>query len=138
MILSARSATTRRGLAMIETAIVLPLVLLLTMGLIEYGWLFLKAQQITNAARQGARVGARADASNLDIQDAVTGAMTLAGMEGSGYQLLIAPTDIALLETGQMLTVTVRVNYDSVGLGLPLIPTPGMLESAVVMGREGS
>ena len=48
------------GLATIEMAMVLPLLMLLTLGVIEYGWMFLKSQQITNAARQGARAGALA------------------------------------------------------------------------------
>ena len=32
----------------------LPLLLLVMLGAIEYGWLFFNVQQITNAARQGA------------------------------------------------------------------------------------
>ena len=36
-------------------------VLLFTFGAIKYGWLFLKAQQITNAARQGARMATLPD-----------------------------------------------------------------------------
>ena len=35
--------------------------LLFTFGAIKYGWLFLKAQQITNAARQGARMATLPD-----------------------------------------------------------------------------
>ena len=41
---------------MVEAAIVFPILLMLTLGAIEYGWLFLNAQQVTNAARQGARI----------------------------------------------------------------------------------
>ena len=47
----------RDGLAVVEMAIVLPLLILLTFGMIEYGWLFLRSQEISNAARQGARIG---------------------------------------------------------------------------------
>ncbi len=127
-----------RGIAIIETAIILPLVLLLTMGLLEYGWMFVKIQQITNAARQGARVGARADVTNAEVQAAVLGVMTSANLETSGYQLVIGPADITVLEPGQMLTVTITVPYANVGLGLPLTPTPANLASTTVMVREGS
>jgi Flp pilus assembly protein TadG len=39
-----KRVSSRHGLATVETAIVLPVILLLTVGLIEYGWLLLKAQ----------------------------------------------------------------------------------------------
>ncbi len=131
---------TRRGLSLIETAITLPLILLLLCGMLEYGWMFLKSQEVTNAARQGARVGARVDALNSDIAAAVSETMTLAGIEGSSYVLTILPADVSTLEPGTMFTVVVQVPYDGaegIGLGLPLIPTPGQLESAVTMAREG-
>ena len=60
-----------RGAALAEAAIVMSLLMMVTLGAIEYGWLFLKAQEITNAARQAARVailpdeGAPARASSL-------------------------------------------------------------------------
>ncbi len=49
----------RRGTAAVEAALILPLLMLLLLGVIEYGWIYLKSEQIANAARHGARVGAR-------------------------------------------------------------------------------
>lgn len=46
-----------RGAAAIEMAIVLPLLLAITFGLIEFGLLMYNQQVITNAAREGARRG---------------------------------------------------------------------------------
>lgn len=40
--------TSRRGTMVVETAIILPLLLLLTFGGLKYGWLFIKWQQINN------------------------------------------------------------------------------------------
>jgi hypothetical protein len=62
-----------RGAAAVEVALVLPVLLLVTFGAIRYGWFFLKAQQITNAARYGARVAVRADASTQDVLNAISG-----------------------------------------------------------------
>ena len=45
------------GSAVIEAALVLPVLILVTFGTIEYGWLFLKSQQIGNAARNASRMG---------------------------------------------------------------------------------
>ena len=60
-----------RGLATVETAIVLPLLLLITFGLLEYGWLFLKMHEITNAARHGARLAIRPSISQTEVDDAI-------------------------------------------------------------------
>ncbi len=59
----------RPGTAVVEAAFLLPLLLLILLGMIEYGWLYFNVQQITNAARQGARIailphaGAEAEAA---------------------------------------------------------------------------
>jgi len=45
------------GQAVLELAFVLPMVLLLLLGLIEFGVLFYNKAMITNASREGARAG---------------------------------------------------------------------------------
>ena len=45
-----------RGAALLETAIALPLVLLVSVGIFEFGRAFQTWQVITNAAREGARI----------------------------------------------------------------------------------
>jgi Flp pilus assembly protein TadG len=121
----------------VELAIVLPFLLVLILGLMEYGWLFLKTQQITNAARQGARTGARADATTAEISTAVAAAMAAAGLDGSGYSLTLTPGDPSTLLAGELLTLEVSVSYTNIGLGVPLVPTPATLDSMVTMAREG-
>ena len=76
-----------RGTATIEAAIMLPLLLLLTLGVIEYGWMFLKAQQTTNAARHAARIAIRPDSSNTDVINVIDQIMTSAEMGSSGYSV---------------------------------------------------
>ncbi len=130
-----RTTHVRRGALLIELAITLPLILLLIMGLMEYSWLFLKTQQITNAAHLGARTGARADAGLAEVNAAVDFAMSAAGMSGVwGFTVIPDP---AVLGVGEMVTVTVSVAYADIGFGFPLVPTPATLEAAVTMAREG-
>jgi Flp pilus assembly protein TadG len=45
----------RRGAATVETALVLPIVLLFLFGIFEYGRYFMTMQLLNNAAREGAR-----------------------------------------------------------------------------------
>lgn len=47
----------QKGAALLEFALVLPILLLLVFGIIEFGLLFYNKQVITNASREGARAG---------------------------------------------------------------------------------
>ena len=136
-----RTSRFRRGLVVTEAALILPLVLLLTFAVIEYAWMFLRTQQITNAARSGARVGATADATSADVLLAVQSWMDRASLGSSGYQVSIATpedADVGALESGQVLTVQVTVPYANITLtGMPMVPTPAQLRSSVSMAKEG-
>lgn len=46
------------GQALVEFAIVLPLLLLIICGIIDFGWLFYNQLSLENCAREGARYGA--------------------------------------------------------------------------------
>ena len=56
MNLKARSWTSERGAEVIEFAIVLPLLLLVIFGIVDFGFLFQRYVVLTNAAMEGARV----------------------------------------------------------------------------------
>lgn len=47
----------RRGSAAVEFALILPILLVLLFGIIEFGFLLYNEQVITNASREGARYG---------------------------------------------------------------------------------
>ena len=49
----------RRGAAVIEFAVLLPLLLLILFGIIEFGFIWLQSHYIANAAREGARIAAK-------------------------------------------------------------------------------
>jgi Flp pilus assembly protein TadG len=50
-----------RGQAIIEMALTLPLLLVIVMGIFDFGFMFQKYEVVTNAAREGARVGVLGD-----------------------------------------------------------------------------
>lgn len=137
MVVRAAQSRRRRALALVEMAIVLPLLILLTSGVLEYSWMFLKAQVITNAAREGARAGVLIDGVAGNVVTRVHAAMVVAGLNNSGYTLTLVPPDPTSLLPGEPLSVTVSVLYDNIDLGLPLIPTPNKLNSTMTMAREG-
>ena len=57
-----------RGVAAVELAICLPILILLVCGSIEFGILFYNEQVITNASREGARAGIVAETKTEDIK----------------------------------------------------------------------
>lgn len=131
-----------RGALLVEAAIVLPLLLMLTFGLLEYGWLFLKAEQVANAARHGARKAIVADATEEEVKTAIATLMTNAGL--TSYTPEISSLTV---EKGEIVTVTVTVSVignpqvDLFGLsgGGGLIPMlPAHLRSSVSMAKERS
>ena len=113
---------------MVEMAIVLVLLLMLTLGAIEYGWLFLTMQRITNAARQGARVAAPLGATDPDGEAVMR--TLLAGV----------PTAVPHVTTsGAMVTATVTVTTSAVRLvNWDVLPAPATLQATVSMAKEGA
>jgi Flp pilus assembly protein TadG len=124
----------RRGLAVIEAAIFFPLLFLLLFGMIEYGWAFLKFQCINNAAREGARVAVREEATDAHWQAAVTNVMN--GCTIATYTRTLSPGVTSLV--GTQVTCTVTVNYDDINMmQVSLFPVPSSLTGTATMVKEG-
>ena len=65
----------QKGAALLETAITLPLVLLVCVSVFEFGRAYQTWQVLTNAAREGARVAILEGATDAQIRTAVVGYM---------------------------------------------------------------
>ncbi len=138
-VFTGRDKAKRSGVVTVEVALIVPILLLLMFGLIEYGWMFLKSQEITNAARRGARVAVRADATNSDVTAAIAQVMSDADLGDSGYQVTITPADISAAATGDVITVEITLPYGNVSLaGSPIVPTPEDIDATASMAKEGS
>jgi len=101
-----------RGAELIETALTLPLILLVAVGIIEFGFVFQKYEVITNAAREGARVYVLPNFSATDAQTRVNQYLTAAGLDPAVATVPVpaAPASEALGGTC-IWTVTVTVGY---------------------------
>ena len=60
-----------RGAALIETAITIPIVLLIAVGIFEFGRAYQTWQVLTNAAREGARVAILGETTDDQVRSAV-------------------------------------------------------------------
>ena len=110
-----------RGAMLAEAAIVFPMLLMITLGAIKYGWLFLRAQEITNTARQAARLGILPDSTVAQVQTAIAAYMAKAGM--TSYTVDPALTSVA----GPTVTVGIRVDASTVDLIPGYLPAPASL-----------
>ena len=136
----------RRGTAAVEAAMMLPLIALMTFALIKYGWLYVKVQQINNAARHGARVAARADSVNGDVDAGIEALMDKVWPAGAGdppanwYTVTYQPLDVDGAATGTIVTITDTVTYAGTPLdimAMPLVPVPDVIAGTASMAREG-
>ncbi|MEW6173491.1 MAG: TadE family protein [Bacillota bacterium] len=123
-----------RGQATVELALILPILLLILFGIMEFGRIFSAYLIITNAAREGARQ-ASIGADNAIIESSVySAAYTL---ESSRLTIDISPFSKADRVTG--VTSTVTVGY-SVYLVIPMISdiiqNPFPLQARSVMRVE--
>lgn len=136
--MNSRASRLRKGLAAIEAALLLPLVCLLLFGLIEYGWIFLKAQQLNAAARHAARLAIIDTATNAQVTSECDSVLNACGFGSSGYTITLSPADITSLAPGETLTITVTVPYANIELiGIPMLPVPVNLSGSTSMAKEG-
>jgi Flp pilus assembly protein TadG len=61
------SALSERGAELVEFAIVLPLMLLIVMGIVDFGFMFQRYVVLTNAAMEGARVAVLPGYQRADV-----------------------------------------------------------------------
>jgi Flp pilus assembly protein TadG len=67
----APSTRSQRGATALEFAITVPLILLIAVGIFEFGRAYQTWQVLTNAAREGARVAVAAGSTDADVELAV-------------------------------------------------------------------
>ncbi|MCL1595726.1 MAG: pilus assembly protein [Actinomycetia bacterium] len=134
MRLSTRRKNGERGAALVEFAVVLPLLMLLIFGIIEFGLLFRErltiASAASSAARTGATMGTRADA-DLAILQALE-----AGLYDQADPSVLIRVDIFLANTvtGAKTGKYNRYTYVSTNTGCKWDPCPDPAAGTVVYG----
>ena len=125
----------RRGAAAVEFAVVAPVFLLLVFGMIEYGRMVMVQQVITNASREGARVGVLDGSTNQEVVDTVTSYLNSGSI--SGANITVTPTNPEDAEFGDPVTVTVDISFSQVSwLPSPMYLGGTTLSASTVMRRE--
>lgn len=130
-----RLARSERGAAVVEFAVVLPVLLILITGIIDFGRMYAVAASLAAAAHDGARMGA----ALADPRDAAQVAAVRARVVGlfqpmGGDPLTPAGVAVALDPTGTWVTVTVS-NYTYRPV-TPIAPLIGL--GTVTLNRTAS
>lgn len=127
-----------KGQDIIEYALILPFLLLLTFSIIDGGWLIFRYNTVANAAREGARAGiipASATCDQTCIQGRVTAAASALATGLDSSRLTILPPVFTAA------TVQVTVNYNADLITGPVIQALGgtssiALSATATMQRE--
>jgi Flp pilus assembly protein TadG len=69
-----------RGTALIETAIIMPLLLFIAVGIFEFGRAYQTSQVLTNAAREGARVAVLPNQASDAVDSRVRQYLSIGGL----------------------------------------------------------
>lgn len=99
-----------KGQSMVETALVLPLVILLLLGIFDFGWLFYNKLQVENCVREGARYAA----VSYDVKDVEACKTDITkyineNLKPNNLNFATTITDEKHLDSGY---VTVKINTD--------------------------
>lgn len=135
----AKTRRTGRGAAAVEFALVLPLLLMLVFGIVDFGRLFFAQVSVTQAAREGARLAALAPAlgySNGTIQTRTAAAATGLGLTASA----VTVTSCAAGDTqtkDAVVTVKYTLNFSTPMTGLVGLPASKVLTGTGHMPCQG-
>jgi len=127
----------RRGGAVLETAIVLPILLLMSFGLVEFADFFYLKHILQGAAREGARAAILAGVA--DPNAAVTQALTTAGLNTANYTITTTPEDLSSAAAGDEIQVVVEGTWSVIGLRpMRLISGDAKVRGSAIMMKEGN
>ncbi|HEY8891448.1 MAG TPA: TadE/TadG family type IV pilus assembly protein [Clostridium sp.] len=102
-----KSLKNEKGQSLVEFAILLPVLLLLLMGILEFGLMLNSYLTINNSAREGARLGI-VEGSNPEIYELIK---TISpNLDSENLEVNITPND-GSRKSGDTITVEVVYNY---------------------------
>jgi len=123
-----------RGTSVLELSLVLPILLMLAFGVVDYGYFFYVKNTVQGAAQSGARAAIPGTAANSDVTTTVSNIMTAAGLQSSGYTVTTSPADVSAATAGTAVTVNVSVSWSKVGFRALASGYGGISSTKVITG----
>jgi len=106
-----------RGAELIEFALVVPMLLLVLLGIADFGFMFQRYEVLTNAAREGARVAALPGYGAADVKSRVCSYMAAGGVPATGCPnpsnpvISVTDTTVAMAVGPALQAKRVQVTY---------------------------
>lgn len=107
-----RRVRSENGQALIEAALTLPLLLLIAVGIFEFGRAYQTWEVLTNAAREGARTAILPSATPAMVQGVVVSYMQAGQLSDSGSAQVIVNNNATITVNGVSVSASqVTINY---------------------------
>ena len=100
-----------RGAALLEAALIMPMILLISVGIFEFGRAYQASQVLTNAAREGARLAVLEGRTDGDVRARVNQYVTDGGLTALSDANIQINRTVALTATATASTVTITYPY---------------------------
>lgn len=109
-----RRRSPETGAEILELALILPILLLVIGAIMDFGFLFLRFEVVTNAAREGARLGVLPGYAAVDVQGRVANYLAAGGLTEVAPAADVVYATEELTPGGLIVgVVTVNVQYPS-------------------------
>lgn len=128
-----RCARSRRGSNAVEFALILPILITLLAGIVEWGWTLNQQMMVVQAAREGARAGVstpRDDDPETAAQARVVQSLNDMGLNGSAATVTVS---IVGAYPDELLQVNLALPHQPI---IGLVPIPVDLKAALTMRLE--
>lgn len=117
---------------MVEFAFVAPLFMMLVFGMIEFGRVVMVQQLLTNASREGARLGVLSDSTDAEVKSKVVSYLASSSVTIANDNVTVSYPD-----SGEAVAVTVAVSFNQVSwLPTPMFLSGQTLTATSTMRRE--
>lgn len=125
----------RTGAAVVEFAVVAPLLFMLTLGLMEVSRMVMVKQLLINASREGARLAVLPGTTSAEVLELVSNELTAYSVNGVSVQ--VQPASLASAAAGTPVTVSLDVEASSVSwIPNPLFSFNQTLSASTTMRKE--
>ena len=98
-----------KGAALLEAAVTVPIILLISVGIFEFGRAYQTWQVLTNAAREGARIAVLTGTTDADVTTRVRNYMQSGSLPNYGTAKVTITRNVAL--TGPDTGSSIQIDY---------------------------
>jgi Flp pilus assembly protein TadG len=135
-----------KGAALIEAAVTVPIILLISVGIFEFGRAYQTQQVLVNAAREGARLAVIDGSTDAEVRARVNAYLTGGGLTalGDGQISIDRMTAVTATATGSTVEISYPFSFMVLNPVVKLIaPTdtktgaPITMKAATMMRNEG-